>query len=623
MANITIWGDANGNTLTGTNPLDDYFLYGLGGNDTLTGNDGDDWLDGGTGNDVMRGGSGADVYIVDSLLDDVDEVGNGTVDRVEASVSWSLVPDANVEDLTLTGTADIDATGNARNNTLKGNSGDNVIDGGTGADTMSGGAGNDRYRVDNAGDTVTEAAASGYDTVTATVDFTLGANLESLDLDGGALQGTGNDLGNTILGNDLNNILNGKGGVDAMTGWLGNDTYYVDTLNDTTVEAANGGIDLVYSTASDYTLGANVENLVMHTQFFAPSGVNGTGNGLANVLTGNVLGNVLKGMGSNDTIHGLGGTDTLDGGSGNDVLLGGLLNDTYLVDSALDLVIELAGEGTDLVKSSVTYTITDTDVEDLTLTGTGSISGNGNAAVNAITGNSGANTLDGKGGADILTGKGGNDTYIVDNLGDAVIEVANEGTDLVNSAATHTLGINVENLTLTGVLAVNGTGNASNNVIKGNTGANVLQGGSGADTIHGGLGIDTLRGRDIAAADDVAQDKFVFDTTPNGLTNFDLIDAANFTAAGNEVTDDQIMLENTVFTNLLSASGGNLGTLMASQFHENEGDGSKSTDEVGIFYRSGHLFYNPTFGTANDSVLFATIGAGVTGPVTAEEFTLN
>jgi Ca2+-binding RTX toxin-like protein len=123
------------------------------------------------------------------------------------------------------------------------------------------------------------------------------------------------------------------------------------------------------------------------------------------------------------------------------------------------------------------------NLENLTLTGTGAINGTGNSLNNVLTGNSAAN---------VLTGGAGNDTYVV-GAGDTVVEAANEGTDLVQSSVSWTLGANLENLTLTGTGAINGTGNSLNNVLTGNSAANVLTGGAGNDTLAGGLGNDTYR----------------------------------------------------------------------------------------------------------------------------------
>src|SRR5262249_48305026 len=85
----------------------------------------------------------------------------------------------------------------------------------------------------------------------------------------------------------------------------------------------------------------------------------------------------------------------------------------------------------------------------------------------------------------------GNDIYVVDDAGDVITENVNEGTDTVQASVTYTLGANVENLTLTGTSAINGTGNVDANIIIGNSGKNIIDGGAGADTLIGGLGNDT------------------------------------------------------------------------------------------------------------------------------------
>src|SRR5205085_286824 len=322
---------------------------------------------------------------------------------IQSSIAWTL--GATFENLVLTGSANINGTGNASANSLTGNAGNNILDGGLGADAMAGGAGNDTFLVDNAGDTVSENAGEGADTVQSSVSFTLGANIEGLTLTGTAnLNATGNDIANALNGNAGNNVLNGGLGADVMTGGDGDDIYLVDNSGDKANEvSATGGNDLVQSSVS-FALGANVKRLTL----------TGTGNITA---VGNALNNVLLGNSGNNT---------LSGGAGADTMTGGLGNDTYLVDDAGDVVTEASGAGTDTVQSAITYTL-GANLEVLTLTGTANINGTGNALGNSLNGNAGANVLDGGGGADLMFGGNGDDVYIVSDLGDRATEVSAAG----------------------------------------------------------------------------------------------------------------------------------------------------------------------------------------------------
>ncbi|WP_127996247.1 Calx-beta domain-containing protein [Piscinibacter defluvii] len=454
------------------------------------------------GVNVYSYGRSDDVYTVASNTDVLVENAGGGTDLVRSSITYTLRD--NLENLTLTGSAGISGIGNTLNNVLTGNSGNNrlngdsgndTLDGRGGADTMTGGAGNDNFLVDNAGDIVVEAAGGGTDTVLSNRTYTLLANLENLTLTGSsAINGTGNTLNNVLTGNGANNSLNGGSGndtligglgADTMIGGAGNDLMVVDNAGDVVTEAAAGGTDTVQINRS-YTLLANFENLTLT----GSSAINGTGNALNNVLTGN---------GANNSLNGGSGNDTLIGGLGADTMIGGAGNDLMVVDNAGDVVTEAAAGGTDTVQSSRSYSLL-ANFENLTLTGSSAINGTGNTLNNVLTGNgarnslnggSGNDTLNGGLGADTMIGGTGNDTFLVDNVGDVVTEAAAGGTDTVQVNRTYTLLANLENLTLTGSSAINGTGNTLNNVLTGNGANNVLNGGTGNDTMIGGAGNDT------------------------------------------------------------------------------------------------------------------------------------
>ncbi|MDR6759470.1 Ca2+-binding RTX toxin-like protein [Mycoplana sp. BE70] len=126
-------------------------------------------------------------------------------------------------------------------------------------------------------------------------------------------------------------------------------------------------------------------------------------------------------------------------------------------------------------------------------------------------------------------GAKGNDTYIVDNLADAIVEKANEVVDLVKASVNATLSVNVENPTLTGTGNINGTGNTLANVIKGTSGINTLKGEAGNDLLFGGVGADKLYGGSGA-------DTFVDASTKvGGDQAFTLIGAETFHKTAGEL----------------------------------------------------------------------------------------
>jgi Ca2+-binding RTX toxin-like protein len=581
-------GDAQGDVLTGiewltgsnfndvfTAGISAGFLYGGGGNDVLTGSANPDLIDGGTGNDTIEGGAGGDSLDGGTGINTLSYAHDITGVAVDLTAKTASGGDAQ-GDFGTNFASFQNLTGGSGGDTLTGTIGDNIILGGAGVDiifsddgndTVEGGAGADDLNGGLGIDTASYASSaqgvsidlllktfSGGD---ATGDFITGFE----NVTGSALADTltGNGINNTLTGGGGNDKLDGGGGIDTMTGGDGNDIYVVDIAGDITTEtnaAAAGGIDLVQS-AVTRTLGLNLENLTL-TGALA---INGTGNALANVLTGNGLANTLTGLAGNDTLNGGAGIDTMTGGDGNDI---------YVVDIAGDITTETnaaAAGGIDLVQSAVTRTL-GLNLEKLTLTGALAINGTGNALANVLTGNglantltglAGADTLDGKAGADKMIGGDGNDIYVVDVAGDITTETnaaAAGGIDLVQSAVTRTLGLNFENLTLTGALAINGTGNALANVLTGNglantltgltgndtlyggVGADVLDGGNGSDILNGGAGKDTLKGAETVAARDLFRFSAITDSAAT-LAGADVITGFD---KGGLATDDKIDL---------------------------------------------------------------------------------
>lgn len=405
--------------------------------DQISGSAAANVLDGGAGADTLRGGAGNDTYVIDQSGDRIVESSGGGFDTVRSAVSYVL--GSEFEHLVLTGSAATRGTGNAAANRLSGNVGGNALDGGSGADTLDGAGGADSLN-----------GGSGADSL-------LGG-----DGNDQLLGGTDND---TLAGGVGNDTLDGGTGSDRLYGGVGDDLYRVDGLDSIVVDES--GYDTV-TTLSSFSLGSvDIEKLVLG----GSSAINGTGSAIANLIIGNAANNLI------------------DGQSGSDTMQGGAGNDTYVVGSSGDLIVELAGQGDDLVRSSVSEILA-ANVENLVLTGSANIYGTGNALDNVITGNAGANHLDGSTGADTMTGGAGDDTYVVEHAGDVLVEVEGGGRDTVRSTLNWTLASPFENLVLIGTAAINGTGNTRSNLLTGNGAVNRLDGRAGADTLVGGAGND-------------------------------------------------------------------------------------------------------------------------------------
>lgn len=264
----------------------------------------------------------------------------------------------------------------------------------------------------------------------------------------------------------------------------------------------------------------------------------------------------INGFPEDDYLDGFDGDDYLNGLAGADVMAGGDGSDTYVKDNVSDQVFENFDDalgGKDTLVSNFSENLSSYfSIENLSLAGvtfSENLNGTGNAKNNVITGNSGKNTLDGKGGADTMDAGDGDDIYIVDNTGDKASESFNDalgGVDLVKSSVTHTLGFGIENLTLTGSAAINGTGNGNDNVITGNSKNNLLKGLDGKDTLIGGGGKDTLTGG-------AGFDKFVYKAvsdSPAGTGRDVITDfKGNGSAAGDKIDLQAIDANQTTSTN--------------------------------------------------------------------------
>ncbi len=433
---------------------------------------------------------------------------------------------------------------------LAGTSGDDHHIGSTFADSLSGGGGHDRLRGEG-----------------------------------------GNDVLNGGAGADT---LEGGAGADTLSGSADNDTYIIDAL-DRIIEAADGGVDTVQSSAS-YTLGEHLEHL------------NATGQG-AITLTGNALGNVIKGNAS---------ANTLDGGAGADHLLGGAGHDTYVVDGS-DQITELAHGGSDTVLTGTSWAL-GAHLEHLTATGSAAIHLTGSELDNVLTGNAGANTLEGQAGndmmvggagADAMMGGSGNDTYYVDQAGDLVVEHAGQGSDTVYvNTAVYALGAAAEVETLVaGVGAVNLTGSNFANAISGNSlsnslwgqaGNDQLAGDSGDDRLYGGLGNDRIAGSlgNDPLKGEAGRDVFVFDTALHKTRNVDKV--YDFRSR-----DDSFHLDNAIFTKL--GRGSAAGVRFKSDMFV-EGTRAKDREDRIVYdKKTGALYYDQDGTGSKAQVKIATL----------------
>jgi Ca2+-binding RTX toxin-like protein len=531
-----MYGTSVNNTLIGTNI--DQNLFGLEGDDTLFSRGGDDALYGCAGSDSLFGEDGNDIIF--------------------------------------------------------GGSGNDELDGGVGNDEMSGEEGNDTYYVDSINDRVIESNSDGtnpggIDTIYSSVSYTLGKNLENLNLleSGGVINGTGNEQNNVITGNSADNVLDGQANSDTLFGGVGKDVLYGGTGDDTLYGDADDDL-LVGGTGSDFIDGGSgVNDTVSYENtllaFEPPYGVtvnidetqdyqtpgkyiysdlfsstvisfdptpddeiaagtalnqlgnqdilrnleNITGSSLDDVLVGNGTGNRIQGLLGNDIFIGNAGNDTLDGGGGIDTV-------SYRYDPKgifINLEQNTATDGFDTVDELYDIeNIQGSDFSDRII---------GSDQDNWLFGGNGDDTLTGRAGADTLVGEDGIDTASYTDSGIAVI---------VNLTTGKGAGGDAEGDTLQSIENLQGSqwddkliGDNNDNNLFGRDGQDILYGHAGQDSLDGGDGNDTLNGD---AGDDVLYGRNGNDTLDGGADNDVLYGGGDNDSLSGSTGDDILYGEN-------------------------------------------------------------------------------
>ncbi|NGN43476.1 hypothetical protein G6N74_20605 [Mesorhizobium sp. CGMCC 1.15528] len=617
-----------GLTVNGTTIYDDV-LFGGNGNDTLNGQSGGDTLNGGAGNDkligmtgddTLVGGAGSDTFAYtdrefgrdtikdfapgtdkidlsllnvadfttlsrfitqDSLGNAVIKLGFGgsyewiTLEGVSKAslTSSSFIFNTNPANLTVNGTTIYDDVlfGGNGHDTLNGQSGDDTLSGGAGNDKLIGMTGNDMLIGGAGNDTFAFLAREfGRDTI---------ADLKSGDkIDLSLLNVADFATLSRFITQDANGNAVIKLGFGGSYEWI--------TLNGVSKAALN---------ASHFIFNTNAAALTVNgTSIYDDVLFGGNGGDTLNGYSGD---DNLNGGAGNDILYGMEGHDTLNGGSGNDRMQGGTGNDIYYVSAAGDQTIEAANEGTDTVRSYISWAL-GANIERLELLGTENLNANGNTLNNTIYGNAGNNTIDGGVGNDYMAGGAGNDRYVVSAVGDQVVELAGQGTDTVLAYVNLSLGANVERLEMRGTANLSGNGNSLANTLVGNSGNNVLRGGDGNDTVSGGAGNDTLVGGNgsDSLTGGAGADTFVFDARL-GSTNIDRI--TDYVAA-----DDTIRLDDSVFAGL------SLGKLAASAFHVGT-SAHDASDRIIYNKTTGDLWFDKDGLGGAAAVKFATLTPGL------------
>lgn len=511
---------------------------GLG--DTVFGYYGDDIIRGEGGDDKLWGGTGNNGSLI-SIFEQQQQYVNDGNDTLIGGDGDDMLKGESGDDY-LNGDSKVrDVNDNfifkyAGNDTLYGGDGDDLLEGGFGNDALYGENGNDRLSSGDGSDSLD--GGTGDDVLIGEGGNDTLNGQDGNDVlvgDGGGGVG-GNDV---LVGAAGNDALYGQEGNDSLYGGLGNDTLQGglgdDLLNDTEGSVSGGdGVDTLQADYSTMGYGVNHDAGVHLGTFGGVSAVFERNDGVAVLNFDTVELFNVTGTNFNDHLEGGAGNDTLNGGGGDDDLFG----------------------------------------------------------------NAGNDVLNGGLGNNAMEGGQGNDTYIVSSASDFIIEAAGGGIDTVKSSVSFSLDNFVENLTLTGTIAVTGNGNALNNVMTGNNAANTLLGFAGNDKLNGGAGNDLLNG---GSGNDnltggLGSDKFWFNAAL-GATNKDVITGFNG-------VDDTIVLENdTAFTSFAK-----VGAIAAGNFVSEAGAVAHDSNDFLIYNtNNGALSYDADGSGAGAAVQFATL----------------
>ena len=550
---ITINGSTSADTIVGSSQID-----------TITGGLSNDSLDGRGGTDTLDGGGGDDTYILGAEATGTDTVADSSgTDTITSSITRSLADYTAIENLTLTGSANVNGTGDGGNNTITGNTGNNTLDGGDGDDVVLGGDGNDIVN-GGAGDDVLSGQV-GVDQVnggdgTDTVTFSTSTTAITIDLvnntaTGGAVDtltsienARGGTVADILIGNAEDNILRGGGGADDIDGGLGDDAADYFEKTSAVVVTLNG------SSNATVTVGGVAEDIIRNIE-----GVRGST--VADTLTGDA---------NDNTFRGNGGSDTIDGGAGSDF--------ADYNDKSSAVVVTLNG--------STNATVTVGGVADDTIKNIEGVLGG--SAGDTLTGDGLDNFFRGRGGNDTLDGMVGIDTALYGDKSVAVEVTLNGGTNVtvtVGGVAEDTIR-NIENV----------NGGTADDTLTGDTLANVLTGNAGDDNLSGGGGNDTLEGNSGSDSYDggAGDDTYVL----GGAGNKSITDASGTDTISSSVTRSlagYTMIENLTLTGADDING--TGNAAANDITGNSGDnildGSAGDDTM-------------TGGTGNDTYRVST-----------------